>query len=78
MNSLYQQLKQKPTQSFSPNNNLKNFIAMFKNSSNPQQLLNNMLKSNPQMQSIFTLIQNSGKSPKDLFYTLSREKGIDP
>lgn len=78
MNSLYQQLKQKPTQSFSPNNNLKNFIAMFKNSSNPQQLLNNMLKSNPQMRSIFTLIQNSGKSPKDLFYTLSKEKGIDP
>ena len=77
MNSLYQQLNTQ-TQSFSPNNGLKNFISIFKNSSNPQQLLNNMIKSNPQMQNMYALIQSSGKSPKELFYSLSKQKGIDP
>ena len=78
MNNLYQQLNQKQAQSFSPSNGLKNFIAMFKNSSNPQQLLNSIIKSNPQMQNMYSLIQNSGKSPKELFYSLSKQKGIDP
>lgn len=78
MNNLYQQLNKTQTRSFSPSNDLKNFISIFKNSSNPQQLLNNIIKSNPQMQSMYALIQNSGKSPKELFYSLSKEKGIDP
>ena len=80
MNSLYQQLNkiQGQTRSFSPSNGLKNFISMFKNSSNPQQLLNNTIKSNPQMRNLYALIQNSGKSPKELFYSLAKEKGIDP
>ena len=82
MNNLYQQLNKtsqvQNARSFLPNDNLKNFISLFKNSSNPQQLLNNLIKTNPQMRNMYSLIQSSGKSPKELFYTLSKQKGIDP
>lgn len=30
------------------------------------------------MRNLYALIQNSGKSPKELFYSLAKEKGIDP
>lgn len=72
MNPLYQQLNQ------IPNSNLKQLINNFKNSSNPQQFLNNYIKNNPQMQNIYSMIQNSNKSPKELFYYIAQQKGIDP
>ena len=72
MNPLYQQLNQ------IPNNSLKQLISNFKNSSNPQQFLNNYIKNNPQMQNIYSMIQNSNKSPKELFYYIAQQKGIDP
>jgi len=79
MNSLYQQLN--PTVnnlSLSRNSNIQNIISLFKNSPNPQMLLNNLIKNNPQMQNLYMLIQNSNKTPKELFYTMANEKGVDP
>lgn len=38
----------------------------------------NYIQSNPQMQNIYSMIQNSNQSPKELFYKLAEEKGIDP
>jgi len=76
MNSLYQQLN--PQNNLLKNNNLKNLINTFKTSSNPQQLLTNLINNNPQMQSIYTLLQNSNKNPKELFYELANQRGIDP
>ncbi len=66
MNPLYQQLNQ------IPNSNLKQLISNFKNSSNPQEFLNNYIKNNPQMQNIYSMIQNSNKSPKELFYQIAQ------
>lgn len=64
-NPLYQQLNQMPS------NSLKQLINNFKNSSNPQEFLNNYIKNNPQMQNIYSMIQNSNKSPKELFYFMA-------
>ena len=79
MNSLFQDLN--PRQ-ISPqqqrNSNIKQLINSFKNSSNQQEFLNNLIKSNPNMQNIYSLIQNSNKSPKELFYLLAQQKNIDP
>ena len=50
----------------------------FKNSTNPRQFLMNYIQNNPQMQNIYSMIQNSNQSPKDLFYKLAEQKGIDP
>lgn len=62
MNSLYRQMSQQGNQS------LLNMINLFKNSSNPQQLLYQMARQNPQLNNVLNLIQTSRKSPKDLFY----------
>ena len=72
-NSLYQQLN--PAQN---NSHLINAFKMMRNSKNPQQLLNNMLQQNPQMKQTLDMINSSGKSPKDLFYELAKQKGVDP
>ena len=72
MNPLYQQLNQLS------NSSLKRLISSFKNSSNPQEFLNSYIKNNPQMQNIYSMIQNSNKSPKELFYQIAQQKGINP
>lgn len=75
MNNLYQQLNQSK-QPF--NNNLQNIISLFKNSKNPQEFLSNYIQNNPQAQNIYNMLRNSNRSPKELFYLLAKEKGIDP
>ena len=53
-------------------------INALRNSTNPQQLFMSMAQQNPQLKQILDMVQNSGKSPKDLFYQLAQQKGIDP
>jgi hypothetical protein len=45
---------------------------------NPQQLLMNMAQQNPQIKQTLDMINNSNKSPKDLFYEMAKQKGVDP
>ena len=40
---------------------------------NPQQMLNQMAQNNPQIKSLLQY-----NNPKDAFYGLAKEKGIDP
>ena len=77
MNSLYQQIM--PKQSL-PNNmsQLKQAMSMLKGSKNPQQLLMNMMNQNPQLKQVMDLVKNSNKSPKDLFYEMAQQRGVDP
>lgn len=77
MNNLYQQLTQNQPL---PNNlqQIKQMANLFKNAKNPQQLISNMVNQNPQMRQMMNTLQNSGKSPKDLFYEMAKQKGIDP
>ena len=70
MNSLFQELNQK--------NDLKEFIDTLKKSSNPQQLLLKYIQNNPQAQNIYLMLQNSNKTPKQLFYLMAQKKGVDP
>ena len=70
MNSLYRNTSQQPA-----NNNL---IQMIKNSTNPGQLFQTMAKSNPQVQSIMQMIQQTNQTPKDLFYQAAQQRGVDP
>lgn len=77
MNSLYQQLNSK-SQAFPLNNNLQQLINIFKASSNPQQAINRIIQNNPQLQNLYSLIKNNNKNPKDLFYSLANQRGVDP
>ena len=80
MNKLYQQMMGNQNLSL-PNNNIsqiKQMMNMFRGANNPQQLLMNIANQNPQMRQVMNMIQTSGKSPKDLFYDLARQKGVNP
>lgn len=71
MNSLYPQQNMLPQQQ-------NNIIQMLKNSSNPGELFQSMSKSNPQVQSIMRLIQQTNQTPKQLFYQAAQQRGVDP
>lgn len=44
---------------------------------NPMQAIADFVNSNPQFRPIFDRLKN-GENPKDIFYSICREKGIDP
>ena len=75
MNSLFQQLTQNQQL---PNRNLQQLINSFKNSSNPQEFIQQYIQNNPQVQNIYSMLKNSNRSPKDFFYYMAQQKGVDP
>ena len=75
MNNLYRQLN---LQSLSNSGNIQQLISAFKHSANPQQFISNLAKNNKNFSSLVSSMQNSNQTPKDLFYQLARQKGIDP
>ena len=74
-NSLFQSLN--PS---SPNNmsQIKNMLNMIRGKSNPTQMLQMMSQNNPQLKQVMNMVQQSGKSPKDLFYEMAKQKGVNP
>lgn len=74
MNSLFNQVGM--SQQMPQSNN--NIVQMVKNSNNPGQLFQSMAQSNPQVQSIMRLIQQSNQTPKQLFYQAAQQQGVDP
>ena len=74
MNSLFNQVGM--SQQIPQSNN--NIVQMVKNSNNPGQLFQSMAQSNPQVQSIMRLIQQSNQTPKQLFYHAAQQQGVDP
>lgn len=80
MNKLYQeinanQITQNLSSTIKPIKQLANTVKM---AQNPQLFLQNMINQNPQMKEVMQLVNNSGKSPKELFYTMAKQKGVDP
>ena len=64
MNQLYQELNQTSNVTPVPQNNFVNGI-------------NNLLQSNPGLKQIMTMIKN-GANPKQMFFELAKQKGVDP
>ena len=55
-----------------------NIINMLKAAKDPGELFKSMSQSNPQVQQIMQMIQQTNKTPKDLFYTVAQQRGVDP
>ena len=55
-----------------------NPFQMLQMSRNPQIMMQTMIKSNPAMKQAMEYIQANGGNPKDAFYKLAQEKGVDP
>ena len=70
------QFNQNPLQSKS-NANINSLKSLLK-SSNPNELIQNLISQNPKMKNIMQLMQNSGKTPKEFFYQFAQQKGINP
>ena len=63
------------------NNNLsqiKQMMNMVRSAGNPQAMIQSMSQSNPQMQQVMDIINQSGGDPKAAFYKMAEEKGVDP
>lgn len=72
-NRLYQQMTQK-----SSTNNIQQFANMLKGQSNPMEFLQNLSRTNPQINQVFNLLQNSNMSAKDLFLSYAKQMGVNP
>ena len=63
------------------NNNLIQQVISFMNSGgNPQIMVQQMMRQNPQMQNVLMQIKNmiGDRSPKDFAMQVAKQKGIDP
>ena len=60
-----------------PNNLIQTFRAL-QQSNNPDQFMENLMQTNPQVKQVMQMVQNSNMSPKDLFYTMAKQRGVDP
>lgn len=69
--------QQQAPQKLSPlkNNSL---LKSFLKSSNPSQVIQNMVASNPKMQTVMSLLNSSGLTPKQFFYQYAQQNGVDP
>ena len=67
-----------PTQLSKGVTQVKQMMNLFQNAGNPQQMLQSVAQSNPQFQQVMNLVQSSNMSPKDLFYKMAKQKGVDP
>ena len=59
-------------------NNIQQLINIMKSSSNPQAMIQKMISTNPKMQSIINMMQQSGQTPKQFFYQYAQQIGVDP
>ena len=66
MNNLYSQLMNK------------RMMNIFRSASNPNQMIADMLNNNPAAREMFMAMKNSGQSPREFFYQMAKEKGVDP
>lgn len=59
-------------------NSIKQMINKIKSAGNPNAMLANLAKSNPNVQYVMNLVNQSNGDAKTAFYNLAKEKGIDP
>lgn len=51
---------------------------MVTGNSNPSQLVQNTILSNPNMKNMMNLFNSSGMTPKQFFYNYAQSQGVDP
>lgn len=58
-------------------NNIQNVMNMVRSSGNPQAMLMQMAKQNPQVRQAMDIASKYG-NPKEAFYAEAQKRGIDP
>lgn len=62
---------------FNNPNNIKMLMDLYKSGMDPKAMISILGMNNPQMQPVIQMLQQ-GKDPKELFYNLCQQQGIDP
>ena len=60
------------------NPQMKQLMQTVMTSQNPQMALQNLVQNNPNMKQAIDYVNANGGHPKDAFYKLAKERGIDP
>ena len=76
-NPILEILGKRPQTSPQPNG-LVQAYKMLSGMSNPNAALQALAQKNPMMQQAVQLVNSSNMSPKDLFYSMAQQRGVDP
>ena len=68
---------QTPTREESNQQQILALWSMVKGSNNPQQIISNVIASNPQMKQLMDMA-SAFSNPQEAFYQKAREQGVDP
>lgn len=59
-------------------NNLNDIVNTIRNSSNPNEAMQNMLVNNPQLKGVLNYINQNGGDAKTAFYNMAAQMGVNP
>ena len=59
------------------NIDMNSLMALLNGANNPQQMVEGMIKNNPQMNAVFQQVQQSGMSMKDFTLQYAKNNGIN-
>ena len=76
-NPILEILGKRPQTSPQPNG-LVQAYKMLSGMNNPNAALQALAQKNPMMQQAVQLVNSSHMSPKDLFYSMAQQRGVDP
>lgn len=57
---------------------IKQMAQMMKTAQNPQAMLNSLMAQNPQMRQVMDFVRQNGNNPREAFYSLAKQKGVNP
>lgn len=78
-NPIFSQFSQSPQQHIQQQpNTLLDMFNTVKSSSNPNQVMQEMLSNNPQFQNVIGYINQNGGDARTAFYNMAAQRGIDP
>lgn len=60
------------------NPQVKQLLQTVQAAQNPQMALQQLMLNNPEMKKAIEYVNANGGNPKDAFYKLAKERGIDP
>lgn len=57
---------------------IKNLLNQLKAIRNPNAFMQNLIAQNPQLKNVMDYVNANGGNPKDAFYKMAEEKGVNP
>ena len=57
---------------------IKQMMGMVKSAGNPQAMLAQMMRDNPQMRQVTDIVRQYGGDPQKAFYGLCQQQGVNP